>query len=180
MPTSIRMISGRNSSAASTASRPSCAVRTSFPSSLSTLAKRRRRVPVVVHHQDAPPRAAARPARLRVSRGALGSRAALQGGKPDGERAALSRAGALGRDGPAVHLDQPLHKRQPDAEPARRALDAPVHLGEHVEDAGQCLGGDADPVVADRDDDVLAPPLGGEPDVAARARCTWRCWSAGC
>ena len=56
-----------------------------------------------------------------------------------------------------MHLDQPLDQRQPDAQAAGGPLDAPVHLGEHVEDVGQRLGRDADPVVADGDDDVLVP-----------------------
>src|SRR5262249_61653191 len=46
------------------------------------------------------------------------------------------------RDRPAVHLHQPPDQRQADAQPARGPLDAPVHLGEHVKDARQGVGGD--------------------------------------
>ena len=146
---------------------PSCAVRTSFPEELEHHGHRAGRVPVVVHHQDAPPRAGRASAPPRPAHGGRASGRTLEHGQPDGERAALVPPGALGRDRAAVHLDQPLDQRQPDAEAAGGPLDAPVHLGEHVEDAAQRLGRDADPVVADGDDDLLAAPLGGEPDVPA-------------
>ena len=87
--------------------------------------------------------------------------------EPDGEGAPLARPVALGRDRPAVHLDQALHQREPDPEPAGGPLDAPVHLGEHVEDARQGRGRDADPGVPDGHDDLALAPLGGEPDAAA-------------
>ena len=41
-----------------------------------------------------------------------------------------------GRDRTAVHFHEPLYQRQTDAQPARGSFDTPVHLREHVEDAG--------------------------------------------
>ena len=58
----------------------------------------------------------------------------------------------------AVHLDQPLHQRQADAQPALRALQGAVDLGEHLEDAGQHLGRDADAGVPDPDHAPARPP----------------------
>ena len=58
-------------------------------------------------------------------------------------------------DGSAVHLDEALHQREPDAEPARGAATRPVGLHEHVEDARQHLGRDADAGIAHRDDHVV-------------------------
>ena len=57
----------------------------------------------------------------------------------------------------------------------------PVHLGEHVEDASAATSAGM-PIPVSRTDTTTSPPapLGGQPDAAAPARCTWRCWSAGC
>jgi hypothetical protein len=50
-----------------------------------------------------------------------------------------------------VHFHEPLHQRQPDSEPALRALERAVGLREKLEDRGQDLGRDADAVVGDAD-----------------------------
>ena len=88
-------------------------------------------------------------------------------GQPHDELRPLARPLASGLDPAAVHLHQPLHQRQTDAQPALRLLQRPVHLGEHLEDAGQLVGGDADAGVPDRHHDVAALPLGGQPDAPA-------------
>ena len=70
-------------------------------------------------------------------------------------------------DGAAVHLDDPFHERQADAEAAARASAGAIGLPEHVEHARQHLGMDAHAGVlhahhglvafaADRDRDRLA------------------------
>ena len=68
---------------------------------------------------------------------------------------------------------------RPRPRPALRPVERVVDLGEQVEDAGEHLGGDADPVVADAEGDVLpldAPRPGGS---ARLPRCTWPRCSAG-
>ena len=50
--------------------------------------------------------------------------------QPDGEHAAASEPVALGRHLPLVQLDDVLHQREPDAEPAARAVDRDVGLRE--------------------------------------------------
>ena len=52
-------------------------------------------------------------------------------------------------------LHEGLHQRQADAQPVARALERRVDLREHVEDARQVVGGDADAVVAHADHDLL-------------------------
>ena len=85
----------------------------------------------------------------------------------DDELAPLARPVAAGLDAPAVQLDQPLDQRQADAEPALRPHQRRFRLREHLEDARQHLGGDADAVVLDRHDHVAPLPLGTQPDAAA-------------
>ena len=63
------------------------------------------------------------------------------------ELAPLPGAVALGLHPPVVHLDQPAHQAQPDAEPALRLLRRTIALREHVEELGQHLGGDADAIL---------------------------------
>jgi hypothetical protein len=93
---------------------------------------RGRRIPVVVHHQDASPGTVRARDSLKCLLG-HSFEATLQVGAPHCERVALCRTRTLDGDDAAVHLDQPLHERQPDAESAGEPLDAPAHLGEHVE-----------------------------------------------
>ena len=155
-----------SAAATSTASRPSWAVRTSLPAIRSSMA----RLSAASRLSSTTRMRRLEPARELLARRA-GAR--LRGPSAGGDRqahdelAALARAVALRLDGAAVHLDQPLHQRQADAQPALRALQRPVHLGEHVEDAGQHLGRDADAGVPDPDHRLLAVPLDGEPDAPA-------------
>ena len=65
-----------------------------------------------------------------------------------------------------MHLDQALHQRQPDAEPAVGARGAAIHLGEQVEHARQRIGGDADAGIADREHQDAVGARAG--DVARR------------
>ena len=136
---------------------------------------RGRRVTVVVHHQDATPWPGCALVVLFENNLASISRLPSSTGSRTVNVLPLPSAGALGRDGAAVHLDQPLDQRQPDAQAAGGALDAPVHLAEHVEDAAERLGRDADPVVADGDDDLRSLAARRRARCALRAACTWRC-----
>jgi hypothetical protein len=70
-------------------------------------------------------------------------------------------------DGAAVHLDEGTHERQPDAEPALRALERSVHLREHLEDVRQRRRRDADSTIAHAHDRAFAVTLGAEPDPPA-------------
>jgi hypothetical protein len=78
------------------------------------------------------------------------------GVKMDHELRALAEAGAARLDPATVQLDQALHDREPDAEPALYAREAPLRLREEVEDACQHLGRDPDAVVAHADRDLAA------------------------
>ena len=60
----------------------------------------------------------------------------------------------------AVHLDELLDDRQPDAEPALGAGERAVPLGEELEHLGELLGRDADAPVPDADDDLVRPRCG--------------------
>ena len=88
-------------------------------------------------------------------------------GEPDDELAPLAGPVAPGLDAPAVHLGQLLDDGQADAQAPLRPGQRAVALGEEPEHLRQLLGRDADPVVPDADDDLLALPPGGEPDPAA-------------
>ena len=70
-------------------------------------------------------------------------------GKRDDELAASSRAVAVRRDRAAVQPHQAPHDRQPEPEPALRAIERLTLLHEQVEDPRQHLRRDADAVVAD-------------------------------
>src|SRR4029453_386175 len=95
-----------------------------------------------------------------------------QDGQPDDELASVTDTGALHRDAAAVHLDQGLDERQPDAQPGQGPIERRVHLREHVEYALELIGGDADPRIPNADDDpcgfLLA--LNDQPDVTATLR----------
>ena len=112
------MTSGRNRAARSTASTPSWAVAHLVAEQSQHHGQALGPVPVVVHHEDAP-RGADRSARLADGSSATLSARPASDRQGDGERAALALAVARGRDRAAVHLDQPLDQRQPDAQ-ARR------------------------------------------------------------
>ena len=83
------------------------------------------------------------------------------------ELAAAARPVAVRFDGAAVHLHQRLHQRQADAQPVARALQRRIDLREHVEDARQFVGRDADAVVPHSDHGLPAFLLDGQPDVPA-------------
>ena len=88
-------------------------------------------------------------------------------GQADDKLAAFIGAVAAGLNAAVVHIDQPPHQRQANAESALRPLQRPINLREHVEDAGQHVAGDADAVVSHADDGITPFPFGGEPDVTA-------------
>ena len=95
-------------------------------------------VPVVVHDQDAAMETgvgvlAASPRQACVPSDAPRRR----GRRTTNSLPRLPGPSLLGLDPAAVHLDQPLHQRQADAQPALRPAPATVDLREHLEDAGQ-------------------------------------------
>ena len=106
--------------------------------------------------------------------------AALQRREPDGERAALALPVALGRDRAAVHLDQALTSASPMPSPPVERSMLRSTWENMSKMLGRDVGRDADPGVADGDDDLVPAPLGGRARCGRPARCTWRCWSAGC
>ena len=55
----------------------------------------------------------------------------------------------------AVQLDQPLHQRQPEPQPAAAAVERPVGLGERLEEPRQHLRRDARAGVAHAHDGLL-------------------------
>ena len=63
---------------------------------------------------------------------------------------------------PAVHLGQPLHEREADAEAALRAPAVWLDLHEEVEHAGELRRIDADPGVAHADRHAVVDVLDGE------------------
>ena len=88
-----------------------------------------RGVAVVVDDQHAP--LAPRVVHLRVRWRGRGSRR-LHERQAHDELAAAAGPLAARFHGAAVHLGQPLHQREPDAEPALRVIDGAAHLGEDV------------------------------------------------
>ena len=65
---------------------------------------------------------------------------------------------------PAVHLDEPFDEMQADAQTAVRPIGS-IDLREHLEDARQLLGRNADPGIGDGHDGASAPvALDGDPD----------------
>ena len=119
---------------------------------------------VVVDDQDATWRDAIGPRRRR-RRGT--SARMLHDRQPHHELAAPPFAGAARLDAAAVHLDQPAHEREPDAEAALRSLPRPVDLREHVEDAVEAVGRNARTGVLDRDHGLVIAPLDAHGDGAA-------------
>ena len=91
----------------------------------------------------------------------------------------LAQPLAAGLDPAAVHLDQSLHQGQADAQPALRPLQRVVHLREHLEDAGQLVGGDADAGVLHRRPPRRSPSARRSARCDRPARCTWRRCSGG-
>ena len=77
-------------------------------------------------------------------------------GEPDAERGAAARSGAVGRDGPAVRLDQMADDREAEPEPAVDAGRRGVRLAEALEDVRGELGGI--PMPLSRTESSTAPP----------------------
>ena len=77
-----------------------------------------------------------------VSRGA-GSCSGASERQADGDDRPLSGPLAFGDDGPAVHLDQPAHEREADAEPAGAAIERLVEAREQIEHLRQQVRRDA-------------------------------------
>src|SRR4029078_10610672 len=81
---------------------------------------------------------------LRVRRGVLRVH-----GKPDPERGALALALAARLDRSAVQVDQLLHDREPEPEPAEAARRRRVGLAEAIEEMRQEVRADPDARIAD-------------------------------
>ena len=108
-------------------------------------------VDVVVDHQDRGGRDAASARR----RGASSAAARRARGSRTTNSAAPAGALAEGLHRAAVHLDQPAHQRQADAQAALRAVERSLSLHEQVEDAPSRSARDADAVVAHDDDRLV-------------------------
>ena len=67
-----------------------------------------------------------------------------------------------------------MHQRQPDAQPAFRAVERPFRLREELEDTGQEFGGYADPCVPHPHYTLVALGLDGQPNVTAFMRVLGR------
>ena len=87
----------------------------------------------------------------------------------DDELRAKARPVAGDPDGSALHLDEPLHERESEAQAALGAMRLLTGLHEHVEDARQELGAIPTPVSRTRDDRVRAPRTGSSPRCARPA-----------
>ena len=92
------------------------------------------------------------------------------GGEPDDELAPLAGAVARRGDGAAVQLGERPDERQADAQPALRAGERAVGLGEEVEHPREQLRRDADPVVPHPEDDLVPLDPGDELDAAPGRR----------
>src|SRR5690606_9366393 len=90
--------------------------------------------------------------------------------QPNDELAAAAESLAARLDRAAVDLDESLDQSEADPEPALRSLTPGSHLGKHLEDRLQLVGRDADPVVLDRDDDLLVGSLCDDLNVPAVVR----------
>ena len=175
-PMSSSTTSGRNASAAATrlfARRgpyTSCRFRAGASPGF-------RRVPVVVHDQHAK-----RPAADAACRRAFAARCPPRC-SPAGRRTVnvLPRPGPSlwAVDPPAVHLHEPLHQRQPDAQPALGPVERRSTWREHVEDPSAasppgCRSRCPAPTRRRRRPPARRPARSCRP-----RRCTWRRCSAG-
>ena len=122
-----------------------------------------RRVLVVVDDQH-PDRGAGTLWR-RKRRMWLGGSRGEQGEAHD-ELTALTEPRAPRLHAPPVELDQPANEREPDAEPALRAVVRVRALHEEVEDPRQQIGPDADAGVGDAEQDGVARSFGRDVDAA--------------
>ena len=93
---------------------------------------------------------------------------------PDGEPAPSPRARALRDNRPAVHLDETLDEREPDAEAAFRSRERTFTLHEEVEDAFDEVGRHADSRILDDENGHLARHVDGDRDRAAVGRVLHR------
>ena len=122
MPMSSRTTSGRNAGASSRAAIPSAAIRTSLP----MIRKQQRQagggVLIVVDDEDAAARGIDRPRYPGAAVPSIHARVVRGQRQADDELAPLALAVAPRQGGPAVHLDQLAHQRQPDAQPALRPV----------------------------------------------------------
>ena len=105
-------------------------------------------VDVVVGDEDAAPglrRQRTCVDRRRAALGLVGGHAAVVSGRRTANLGAAARPVAARGDRPVVHLDQPPHQREADAEAALSGVSDAVDLREQVEHAVDDVGRDADP-----------------------------------
>ena len=72
-----------------------------------------------------------------------------------------------------MQFDQLPDQGQPDADPSLRALYTALDLNEQVENPRQHFRGDADPIIADTQDDFMPFLPQFHFDPIHPARCTW-------
>ena len=66
-----------------------------------------------------------------------------------------------------MHRHEPLHEGETDAESRRRSIKRPLRSRKQIEDGRQHLARDADAVVGDANDDVIAVTLETKHDRSA-------------
>src|SRR5271156_6264759 len=84
------------------------------------------------------------------------------------EFATLPEPLAPGPNAPAMHLDELLHQRKPDPEPAMDARQGSIRLREEIEHAGHQLRRNTGAIIADADYGLLASASRRALDAAAR------------
>ena len=161
MPMSLTITSGRTRFSSSSASSALAAVWTSTPCCWSIRAGQAAGVRLVVDDQD--PQVGNRRRRVTPHRRSVSGllrplfvscgRRNLQR-QAHHEGAPLPCSAAMGDDRPAVHLDQMLHQRQAEPQPAVPSLRAAVSLAEAIEHERQQVGRDPLPRIGDAHLDV--------------------------
>src|SRR6185312_5633827 len=125
-------------------------------------------IAIVVDHEDAP--RFLRPRRAHLGSARVGGFVHPRERKARHDLAAAPDALAMRLDASAMHLDQPPHEREPDAEPSLGMHARGPRLGEHLEYLAEHRRLDPDAVVAYADHGLMARALGADPDVPARPR----------
>ena len=93
-----------------------------------------------------------------------------QNRKRNFELAAVAEAVTVRLHSSAMHRDELLHQRQPDAEAALRAIHRDIALREQVEHAREHLGRDSDAGIAHADGNISALAAHRDLDASARRR----------
>ena len=92
----------------------------------------------------------------------------LQNWQTNSEFAPFSATRAVGFHRAAVHFDEPLHERQANSQANLGSFHRAIDLREHVEDAIEHLGGDADAGIGDGYDGLGILSFGRQHDLPPR------------